>query len=387
MVLVVLCSSLLGFAPRPGAAGKPLVPAMFVFGDSLVDVGNNNHLASVNDSCKANYRPYGVDYHPGQSPTGRFSNGYNLADHLARWLGFAGSPPPFLSLANARARHTRRTTVSTGINFASGGSGLLPTTGDSVCGGAVVSMAEQVGNFTSLVRTTTWEGSKRRERTAPGLVSESLVFISVGSNDLFEYSDFFADPKNRNVSRNDTAFLGGLVALYATYVKDLYAAGATMFSVVSPSLVGCCPSQRKIAEDTHDVDGFGCLGTANNLSRQLYPMIGSMLESLSQDELPGMKYSLGDAVAMAQWIFTHASTPPNNFTTPDRACCGSGDFGSGACNSSAPLCPNRSSFFFWDRFHPTETLAAVTAQQLFSDNGTFVHPINVQQLVAPSSRP
>jgi hypothetical protein len=87
------------------------------------------------------------------------------------------------------------------------------------CGGAVVSMAEQVGNFTSLVRTTTWEGSKRRERTAPGLVSESLVFISVGSNDLFEYSDFFADPKNRNVSRNDTAFLGGLVALYATYVK------------------------------------------------------------------------------------------------------------------------------------------------------------------------
>lgn len=85
-------------------------------------------------------------------------------------------------------------------------------------------MAEQVGNFTSLVRTTTWEGSKRRERTAPGLVSESLVFISVGSNDLFEYSDFFADPRNRNASRNDAAFLQVLVALYAAYVKVRYGA-------------------------------------------------------------------------------------------------------------------------------------------------------------------
>lgn len=87
------------------------------------------------------------------------------------------------------------------------------------CGGEVVSMAEQVGNFTRLVRT--WERQKRRRQAAAAarLVSRSLVFISVGSNDLFEYSDFFADPKNRNVSRNDTAFLGGLVALYTAYVK------------------------------------------------------------------------------------------------------------------------------------------------------------------------
>lgn len=79
--LAAVSLSLLALALQ-GAAAETLVPAMFVFGDSLVDVGNNNHLASVNDSCKANYRPYGVDYHPGQSPTGRFSNGYNLADHL-----------------------------------------------------------------------------------------------------------------------------------------------------------------------------------------------------------------------------------------------------------------------------------------------------------------
>jgi hypothetical protein len=80
VVLIVLCS--LPVLPLQACATKkPLVPAMFVFGDSLVDVGNNNHLPNVNNSCKANYSPYGIDY-PGHSPTGRFSNGYNLADHL-----------------------------------------------------------------------------------------------------------------------------------------------------------------------------------------------------------------------------------------------------------------------------------------------------------------
>lgn len=81
-VLLVLCSLPVLLAPQAAAgATKPLVPAMFVFGDSLVDVGNNNHLRKCNDSCKANHRPYGVDY-PSHSPTGRFSNGYNLADQL-----------------------------------------------------------------------------------------------------------------------------------------------------------------------------------------------------------------------------------------------------------------------------------------------------------------
>lgn len=66
-----------------------------------------------------------------------------------------------------------------------------------------------------------------------------------------------------------------------------------------------------------------------------------------------------------------------------RACCGSGDFGENGCNSSAPLCQDRSSFFFWDRFHPTDAVSAITAGELFDGAaGRFVHPVNVHQLVA-----
>lgn len=59
----------------PGAEAR----ALFVFGDSLVDSGNNNYLAT---SARADMPPYGVDY-PTQRPTGRFSNGYNIPDFLS----------------------------------------------------------------------------------------------------------------------------------------------------------------------------------------------------------------------------------------------------------------------------------------------------------------
>lgn len=57
---------------------EPQVPCYFVFGDSLVDNGNNNGLIT---EAKVNYPPYGVDF-PGGVATGRFSNGENTADIL-----------------------------------------------------------------------------------------------------------------------------------------------------------------------------------------------------------------------------------------------------------------------------------------------------------------
>lgn len=54
-----------------------LAPAVFIFGDSLVDVGNNNYLKKT--IVKGNFLPHGIDY-PGRKPTGRFCNGKNVAD-------------------------------------------------------------------------------------------------------------------------------------------------------------------------------------------------------------------------------------------------------------------------------------------------------------------
>lgn len=57
-----------------GVRAAPQVPCYFIFGDSLVDNGNNNQLQSL---ARADYLPYGIDF---GGPTGRFSNGKTTVD-------------------------------------------------------------------------------------------------------------------------------------------------------------------------------------------------------------------------------------------------------------------------------------------------------------------
>lgn len=73
---LVACATFLPDSVR----SEPLVPCFFVFGDSLVDSGNNNVIASM---ARANYAPYGIDFPYG--PTGRFSNGLTTVDVIGEF--------------------------------------------------------------------------------------------------------------------------------------------------------------------------------------------------------------------------------------------------------------------------------------------------------------
>lgn len=55
-----------------------VVPAVIVFGDSIVDTGNNNGLVTA---IKCNFPPYGRDFIR-HEPTGRFSNGKITSDFI-----------------------------------------------------------------------------------------------------------------------------------------------------------------------------------------------------------------------------------------------------------------------------------------------------------------
>lgn len=65
--------------------GDPLVPAILIFGDSVVDVGNNNNMLTL---IKANFPPYGRDF-VSHRPTGRFSNGKLATDFTGNLLSRA----------------------------------------------------------------------------------------------------------------------------------------------------------------------------------------------------------------------------------------------------------------------------------------------------------
>ena len=79
--LLLLLAVLAAASPGGGGEAERAPPALFVFGDSLIDSGNNNNLASL---AKANYFPYGIDFAAG--PTGRFCNGYTIVDELGTYM-------------------------------------------------------------------------------------------------------------------------------------------------------------------------------------------------------------------------------------------------------------------------------------------------------------
>ncbi|GAA0168436.1 hydrolase [Lithospermum erythrorhizon] len=94
------------------------VPAVFAFGDSIVDQGMNNYIKTV---VKADFEPYGADLNGGK-PTGRFCNGRTPADLVASELGIKELVPAYLD------PQLKPQDMITGVSFASGGTGYDPQT-------------------------------------------------------------------------------------------------------------------------------------------------------------------------------------------------------------------------------------------------------------------
>ncbi|CAA0829158.1 GDSL esterase/lipase [Striga hermonthica] len=91
--------------------------ASFIFGDSLVDAGNNNYLQTLS---KADTPPNGIDFKAlGGKPTGRFTNGRTIGDIVEEELREPNYAPPYL------APTTTGKAILYGVNYASGGGGIL----------------------------------------------------------------------------------------------------------------------------------------------------------------------------------------------------------------------------------------------------------------------
>lgn len=58
------------------------ISASFIFGDSLVEAGNNNYIVTLS---KANYPPNGIDF---GRPTGRYTNARTIADIIGSSCAF-----------------------------------------------------------------------------------------------------------------------------------------------------------------------------------------------------------------------------------------------------------------------------------------------------------
>jgi phospholipase/lecithinase/hemolysin len=179
-VLLVLLLFLSPTAISSSKRTQPKFSAIFYFGDSVLDTGNNNHLPTV---AVANHVPYGRDF-PGKKPTGRFSNGRLIPDLLNEKLQLKQFSPPFLDT------RLSNNDMVTGVNFASAGSGLDDQTSQL---SNTLPMSKQVDLFKDyLLRLTDIVGDKEASR----IIASTLIFISSGTND---FSHYYRSSKKRKM--------------------------------------------------------------------------------------------------------------------------------------------------------------------------------------------
>ncbi|KAJ8497568.1 hypothetical protein OPV22_008120 [Ensete ventricosum] len=337
--------------------GEAAVSAVYVFGDSLADVGNNDHLGL--SLLKADFPHNGVDF-PGHKATGRFSNGKNSADFLAESLGLPTSPP-YLAITSS-SNNTDE--FLGGVNFASGGGGVLDSTNKDQC----ISFNKQIDNYSSVYAAIVQQlGSAQTQAH----LSTSVFAFVIGSNDILNYVKSSSANKLKNPPQQ---FVGSLISSLRRQLKRIYNLGARKFVFIGTGPIGCCPAQR------HQNKTRECGGEANCLSVQYNKGASSLLQEMSA-ELSDMSYSYFDTyTALLEYI---NNPDAYGFVEVKAACCGLGDLNAKvACLPISNYCSNRNDHIFWDFYHPTEAAAGMLTSTAFDGSVPYVYPMNVRQLVA-----
>ncbi|KAL4616377.1 hypothetical protein ACB092_07G195600 [Castanea dentata] len=238
-------------------------------------VGTNNFIPG--SQARANFPYNGIDF-PHSRPIGRFSNGFNSADVL-------GYPPPFLSLVNNLSGLTNHSIK--GINFASGGAGILDITGQSM---HYIDCAYHIVLIQNDLMGTMGQAAMEK------FLSKSLIFISIGSNDIFAYYH-----SNSSLSKQD--FMSNLVLTYENHLKDLLNLGARKFGLIS------------------------------------VPPIEELNDQARAFHATGMKYSLGNTFEMTLSVIGDPLS--FNFKEVKIACCGVRKFNAESiCDPKENLCLN-----------------------------------------------
>ncbi|KAK0602703.1 hypothetical protein LWI29_036108 [Acer saccharum] len=236
--------------------------AFFVFGDSLVDSGNNNYLATT---ARADAPPYGIDY-PTRRPTGRFSNGLNIPDIISEQIGQSQPPLPYLSPVLKGHK------LLNGANFASAGIGILNDTGIQFLN--IIRMFRQLDYFEEYQRRVS--GLIGVQKTGE-LVNKSLVLITVGGNDFV--NNYYLVPfsaRSRQFSLPD--YVEYLISEYRKLLMRLYELGARQVLVTGTGPLGCVPAELAM----RNTNG-GCSAELQRAATLYNPQLVEMIKGLNSE--------------------------------------------------------------------------------------------------------
>ncbi|KAJ3694834.1 hypothetical protein LUZ60_000211 [Juncus effusus] len=332
-------------------------PVTYIFGDSMADVGNNNFFPK--SLAKANYPWYGIDYVTKQ-PTGRFTNGRTIGDCMSAKFGIP-SPPPYLSLS------TNDDAILRGVNFASGGAGLLNETGSYFV--EYLSFDDQITCFERTKQAMTLMiGEDESEQ----LCNEALFLIGLGSNDYINnfLQSFMADGQEYTHDE----FVTLLISTLNRQLLRLYGLGARkiVFNGLAP--LGCIPSQRVKS-------GTGqCLHRVNDYVVEFNSHVKDLIAGLNT-KLSGAQMGFADSYPVVMELINHPEQ--YGFKISNTSCCNVDKTVGGMCLPNSRLCKNRRDFVFYDAYHTSDAANEIIADKMFADLNSNVQGSSPSPAPAP----
>ncbi|XVF81790.1 hypothetical protein PTKIN_Ptkin15bG0184700 [Pterospermum kingtungense] len=329
------------------------LPAIYVFGDSFVEAGNNNYL-NIWQFMKTNHSPYGVDFEG--KPTGRCTNGRTVVDFVAQVTGLP-FPPPVLGLPKAN-----KTITLTGINYASAFSTIIATKGNAP--DSVLGLQDQIDLFENTTKYQLQSQFISKKRLVDYL-SKSLFFINSATFDLRAWEGV-------NGYYSVDEFTQLMIDKLSKHLKSLYQIGARKFLINNANPMGCQPFMLSLEEPINTCDE-----EANMRVRVYNTRLTDLLKAL-QSTLPESKFVLADLYKIFQDVFANPAS--YGFTDVKGICCGDND-GSGYCDVvGPPTCKDRSKHVFFDSWNPSESMHFVWASRLLKD-ASVSSPISFIQLI------
>ncbi|XP_077231745.1 GDSL-like Lipase/Acylhydrolase superfamily protein [Tasmannia lanceolata] len=343
------------------AKSSSQVPCFFIFGDSLVDNGNNNGILTLS---KANYMPYGIDFP--QGVTGRFSNGRTIVDVLAQLLGFSDFIPPYAT--------TRGPALLRGVNYASGAAGIRDETGNNL--GQHLSMNQQIENFfrTKEDIRKMWRGNTSGVNE---YLSKCIYYVVMGSNDYLN-NYFMPNYYTTSVQYSPRTYAALLLQDYERQLTQLYRLGARKVVVTAVGRIGCIPYE--LARLDNDSNGSQCNTTINKAILPFNRGLQQMVDRFNNGDLPRARFVYVNSYDSSRDLVVHAAS--YGFEVIDRGCCGVGrNNGQITCLPLQLPCNDRTKYLFWDAFHPTEAANMIFANKAYSSKlCADVYPMNMRQL-------
>ncbi|OMO66061.1 Lipase, GDSL [Corchorus olitorius] len=330
--------------------------AFFIFGDSLIDPGNNNY---INTTARANYWPYGETFF--KYPTGRPSDGRLIPDFIAEYAKLPLIPPYLQPGINHQ--------LVNGVNFASSGAGALAETNQ----GLVIDLKTQLKYFKDVEKLLR---GKLGNSEAKALISKAVYLFHIGAND---YGFLLTANSTMFQTFTKQQFVEMVVGNLTDTIKEIYKKGGRKFGILNMVTLGCLPLMKALVPGNTDA----CFEEATELAKLHNVALSQALDKLEIIS-KGLKFAKYDFNTS---LIERTNNPEKyGFKEANRGCCGSGPYnGIPSCGGKGDikeyeLCSDPNEYVFFDSSHLTDKANGQFAEEIWGGSHKITWPYNLKEL-------